>query len=66
MGVGGQHHAPAALPQEGAPVSIVEEAGWAPVSVWTCLRWGSDTSPWRVAIRAVISRPPECQGNALK
>ena len=31
MGVGGQHHAPAALP----PVPIVQEAGWAPGPIWT-------------------------------
>ena len=31
MGVGGQRHAPAALP----PVPIVQEAGWAPGPVWT-------------------------------
>jgi hypothetical protein len=27
--VGGQHHAPAALPPEKDPVPIVQEAGWA-------------------------------------
>jgi hypothetical protein len=32
--VGGQHHAPAALP----PVPIVQEAGWAPGLVWTCAK----------------------------
>ena len=30
MGVGGQHHAPAALPPGKYPVPIVQEAGWAP------------------------------------
>ena len=30
MGVGGQHHAPAALPSGKDPVPIVQEAGWAP------------------------------------
>ena len=35
MGVGGQLHAPAALPRERDPVPIVQEAGWAPVPVWT-------------------------------
>ena len=29
-GVGGQHHAPAALPPRKDPVPIVQEAGWAP------------------------------------
>ena len=29
MGVGGQHHAPAALPPGKIPVTIVQEAGWA-------------------------------------
>jgi hypothetical protein len=31
MGVSGQRHAPL----KGPPVPIVEEAGWAPESVWT-------------------------------
>ena len=35
MGVGGQHHAPAALPTGKDPVPIVQEAGWAPGPVWT-------------------------------
>jgi hypothetical protein len=34
MGVGGQRHAPAALPRERDPVPIVQEAGWAPGPVW--------------------------------
>ena len=34
-GVGGQHHAPAALPPGKDPVPIVQEAGWAPGPVWT-------------------------------
>jgi hypothetical protein len=37
MGVSGQHHAPAALypPEKGPPVSIEQEAEWAPEPVWT-------------------------------
>ena len=35
MGVGGQHHAPAALPPGKDPVPIVQESGWAPGPVWT-------------------------------
>jgi hypothetical protein len=35
MGVGGQRHAPAALPPGMTPVPIVQEAGWAPGPVWT-------------------------------
>ena len=36
MGVGGQHHAPAALPPPvKTSVPIVQEAGWAPGPVWT-------------------------------
>ena len=34
MGVGDQHHAPAALPPGKTPVPIVQEAGWAPALVW--------------------------------
>jgi len=37
MGVSGQRHAPAALlpPGKRPPVSIGQEAGWAPEPVWT-------------------------------
>jgi hypothetical protein len=35
MGVGGQRHAPAALPRERHKVPIVQDAGWAPGPVWT-------------------------------
>jgi hypothetical protein len=35
MGVGGQRHAPAALPLERDPVPIVQQAAWAPGPVWT-------------------------------
>ena len=35
MEVGGQHHAPAALPHRKDPVPIVQEAGWAPGQVCT-------------------------------
>jgi len=35
MGVGGQRHAPAALPPGKDPVPIVQEVGWAPGPVWT-------------------------------
>jgi hypothetical protein len=37
MGVSGQRHAPAALlpPGKGTPVSLVQEAEWAPEPVWT-------------------------------
>jgi hypothetical protein len=37
MGVSGQRHAPAELlpPGKGPPVPIVQEAGWAPETVWT-------------------------------
>jgi hypothetical protein len=33
-GVGGQRHAPAAFTPTKDPVRIVQEAGWAPGSVW--------------------------------
>jgi hypothetical protein len=39
MDVSGQHHAPAALSQgKEPPVRIVQEAGWAPETVWTLWR----------------------------
>ena len=34
MGVGGQHHAPAAFTPGKDPVPIVQEAGWASEPVW--------------------------------
>ena len=34
MGVGGQHHAPAAFTPGKDPVPIVQEAGWASELVW--------------------------------
>jgi hypothetical protein len=34
MGVGGQHHAPAAFTPGKDPVPIVQEAGWAKELVW--------------------------------
>ena len=34
MGVGGQRHAPTALPPGKDPVPIVQESGWAPGQVW--------------------------------
>jgi len=35
MGVGGQRHAPDALPPEKTRYPLYEEAGWAPGPVWT-------------------------------
>ena len=35
MGVGGQRHAPTALPPGKDPVPILQEAGWASGPVWT-------------------------------
>ena len=35
MGVGGQRHAPAALPPGKDPVPTVQEVGWAPGPVWS-------------------------------
>ena len=34
MGVGGQHHAPAAFTPGKDPVPIVQEAGWASEPLW--------------------------------
>jgi hypothetical protein len=63
--VDGQHHAPAALPQERDPVSIVQEAGLALGSILTGVENLAPTeirSPDRparnvVAIPATLSRP---------
>jgi len=35
MGVGGQRHAPAALPPGKDTVPVVQEVGWVPGPVWT-------------------------------
>jgi hypothetical protein len=34
--VGGQRHAPAALPRGKKPGTLLQEAGWAAEPVWTC------------------------------
>jgi hypothetical protein len=62
MGVSGQRQAPAALlpPGKGPPVPIVQEAGWAPETVWTqedigkilCPRRGSN--PDRLVVQPVV------------
>jgi hypothetical protein len=52
MWVGGQRHAPAALP----PVPILQEAGWAPGPVWVGLE---NLAPYRNdprTFRVVASR----------
>jgi hypothetical protein len=50
-GVGGQHHALAALSPGKDPVPIVQEAGWAPEPVWT---GAENLDPWTV--QSVASR----------
>ena len=65
-GLGGQHHAPAALPTGKDPVSIVQDTGWAPGPVWSVRKNLTPTgirSPDRpahsaVAIPTELSRPP--------
>ena len=60
MGVGGQHHAPAALPPGKDPVPIVQEAGWAPGPGWTGAENHAPTgirSPDRPARRESPYRP---------
>jgi hypothetical protein len=37
-GVGSQRHAPASLLPERDPVPILQEAGWAPLPMWTGAR----------------------------
>jgi hypothetical protein len=46
MGVGGQQHAPAALPLESDPVPNVQDAEWDPRPVWT----GAEKSRWCVEV----------------
>jgi hypothetical protein len=50
MGVGGQHHAPAAFTPGKDPVPIVQEAGWASESVWI---GAENLTPTRI-------RSPDC------
>ena len=65
MGLGGQHHAPAALPLEIDPVPTVQEAEWAPGPVWKSVEnlathrdsIPGPSSPWLVAVPTELSRP---------
>ena len=50
MGVGGQHHAPAALPSGKGPGTIAQEADWAPGPVWAPPRFDPQ------AVQPVASR----------
>jgi hypothetical protein len=60
MWVGGQRHAPVALPSGNDPVPIVQESGWAQGPVWTDAKnlaphrdsIPGPSSPYRVAISA--------------
>jgi hypothetical protein len=63
MGVGGQPYAPAATTPGKDPVPIVQEAGWAPGSVWT----GGKSRPHRDSIpdrpaRSAVAIPTELPG----
>ena len=51
MEMGGQRHAPAALPRQRDPLTIIQETGWAPGSEWT----GTENLP-RTEIRSL--EPP--------
>ena len=56
MDVDGQRHAPAALYTREDLVPIVQEAGWAPGSVWTGAENLASTG-FRVATPTELSRP---------
>ena len=45
MEVSGQHHAPATLPRETAPVPTEYEAGWASESLWEVLEKTESFTP---------------------
>jgi len=65
MGVGGQCHAPAALPPGKDPVPIVQEAGWAPGPVWT---GAENLAPLGIeprTVQPVVSRYTNCAIPAL-
>ena len=55
MEVGGQRHAPAALPSGNDPVLIVQEAGWAPGPVWTGAEKLAPTTGTHVASRWLVT-----------
>jgi hypothetical protein len=57
MGAGGQSPTPTDLPREGYPVSIVQEAGWVPGTVW---KGTENPPPPRTGIRSVASRYTDC------
>jgi len=63
MGGGSQLHAPAASTPGKDPVPIVQEAGWAPGSVWTGgkSRLHQDSIPDRPA-RSSVALPTELPG----
>ena len=52
-GVGGQHHASAALPPGKDPVPIVQEAGWASGPVWTGME---NLAPTRIRSQDRLAR----------
>jgi hypothetical protein len=62
MGVSSQRHAPAAFlpPGKGPPVTIVQEAGWAPEPVWTqslqekSFRLCRGSNPDRPVVQSVV------------
>jgi hypothetical protein len=56
MEVGGQHHAPAALPPGMRPVPIVWQAVWAPGPVWTGVEYLSPLEFDLQTVQPVVSR----------
>jgi hypothetical protein len=60
MGVGGQHHAPAAFTPGKDPVPIVQEAGWAPGQVWTGAENLAPPGFDLRTIQPIVSRYTDC------
>jgi len=56
MGLGGQHHALAALPREGVLVPIVQEAEWDAVPIWMSVEKRKSLFPTTVQ----TSNRPSC------
>ena len=62
MGLGGQRHAPAALPQGKRPGTRI--GGWVGARVWTGAENLAPASPYGVATPTELSRPQTAERNA--
>jgi hypothetical protein len=57
MSLGGKHHALAALPRKANTLSITQEAGWAPGSVWTGTEYLAPTGILPTSLKSTQVNP---------